>query len=116
MAFEQLEGENIDVPEKGGNETDAEAIDGMLNEGTLLEQVMCGLSEVEGSMPTEEELAAFSETLGLSREELQALLDCAKDASAEGTNAFHGAQSETLSSYCTFAGCQGTCRGCAGRR
>ena len=78
---------------------------------TMLESVKTQLSESGFEDLTADDIVKLSERLGVSSDEIQKLVDSAGTPDIRHTNG----STVSFGQYCTFAGCQGTCRGCAGR-
>lgn len=113
MEFGKLGSPAVELQEMSIN---AEEVQEVVDFEEMLDNVT---DQIENGMESlsEDEIAHMAEKLDISTEEMRKLVDMTTEpvSAMEGISMQDVQPNDNYLMYCTFAGCQGTCRGCAGR-
>lgn len=84
---------------------------------SVISTVVERMEESGFQIPSDDEIAELSDLLGVTKGELQTIVDIVESPhpAMESMKLSDIKPNNNYLAYCTFAGCQGTCRGCAGR-
>jgi len=117
MEFGKLGIERVNGQEVNEIKEAIEEISNVSDYEAVLDEIMESLEGRDFQIPSEEEVSEMAEFLGISGQDLQKLVDFVADprSALEDVIMQDVKPNDNYLAYCTFAGCQGTCRGCAGR-